>query len=45
MLVKRGWKMIRDALLSRGDWIQIPFDQAFTQNYQLNGLNEDQNTL
>lgn len=30
-----GWKMIRDALLSRGDWIQIPFDQAFTQNYQL----------
>jgi hypothetical protein len=30
-----GWKMIRDALNARGDWIQIPFDQGFTQNYQL----------
>ena len=30
-----GWRMIADALLERGDWIQIPFDQGFSQNYQL----------
>ena len=30
-----GWKMVRDELLKRGDWIQIPFDQGFTQNYNL----------
>ena len=30
-----GWKMIADSLFARGDWIQVPFDQGFSQNYHL----------